>query len=345
MRIEFVSRRAWLTDGAYLDLVSAANLIPGPNSTEVAMHVGYRRAGWAGLVVAGASFIAPAFIAVLAFAWAYRRFEYTPYLGWLLYGVQPAIVAVIAHALWAMLVALRGSLISVAIALAVVVGYIAGMHELLLLAGGAALGLVRISSGARRTALVMTPVWLPGSVGMALAPQAGSLFLICLKIGAVLYGSGYVLLAFLRSELVERLGWLTERQLLDAVAVGQFTPGPVFTTATFIGFQLAGWPGAVAATCGIFLPAFVFVALSVPLLSRVRHRPAFRAALDGVNAASLALLAGVSWQLGRAAIRDGFALALAVVALVMLLRWRLNTAWLVLGGALAGLGARASGLA
>jgi chromate transporter len=218
--------------------------------------------------------------------------------------------------------------------------FLLGVNEIaLLFAGGALVMLIR-NVGPLTRLLGLAPLL---AVGGALAPAGvgasvlGQLFLIFLKIGAVLYGSGYVLLAFLRSDFVVRLGWLTDRQLLDAVAVGQFTPGPVLTTATFIGYLIGRVPGAVLATIGIFLPAFVFVAALNPLIPRLRRSPWLAALLDGVNAAALALMAGVTWQLARAAVVDWLTLALAAVAALLLIRYRLNSVWLVAGGGLVGL--------
>lgn len=343
MRDEVVRRRKWLTDQEFLDLVGATNLIPGPNSTEMAIHVGYRQAGRAGLIAAGAAFILPATLIVLILSWAYMRFGGTPQAAWLLYGVKPVIIAVVVQALWGLgRTAIKGWLAAV-IGAAALALYVAGINEIaLLIAAGLTVTIVR---GVARPRLDMLAVAAGITATAAAAPiVAGAipitlsrLFLIFVKIGSVLYGSGYVLLAFLRSDFVLRLGWLTDRQLLDAVAIGQFTPGPVFTTATFIGYVLAGVPGAALATVGIFLPAFVFVAASTPFIPRLRRSPLAAALLDGVNVASLALMAGVAWQLGRAAIVDRLTATLAVAALMILVRFRVNSAWLVLGGALVGL--------
>lgn len=344
MRDEVVRRRRWVSDQQFLDLLGATNLIPGPNSTEMAIHLGFARAGWPGLIVAGASFIVPAVGIVLALAWAYVRYGAVPQAQWLLYGVKPVIIAVVIQALWMLgRTAVRRPLPG-AIALAVFALYLAGVNELALLAAG---GIVGILTSARRPATVAG--LLPLGVLWQMAPAAASalagaaevslarMFAIFVKIGAVLYGSGYVLLAFLRGDFVVRLGWLTDRQLLDAIAIGQFTPGPVFTTATFVGYVLGGTPGALLATLGIFLPAFVFVAVSHPLIPRLRRSPVTGAMLDGVNAAALALMAGVTVQLGRAALVDVWTALLALGAAAVLL-WRpVNSAWLVLGGALAGL--------
>jgi chromate transporter len=341
LRDEVVTRRKWLTDAAFLDLLGATNLIPGPNSTEMVMHVGSLRAGWPGLVAAGACFILPAATIVTLMAAAYAAYGSAPSAGWLLYGIKPVIIAVVLQALWGLTRAAVKDLLLAGIGLAVLALFLLGVNEIaLLFAGGALVMLIRNVGPLATRLLGLAPLL---AVGGALAPAGagasvlGQLFLIFLKIGAVLYGSGYVLLAFLRSDFVVRLGWLTDRQLLDAVAVGQFTPGPVLTTATFIGYLIGRVPGAVLATIGIFLPAFVFVAALNPLIPRLRRSPWLAALLDGVNAAALALMAGVTWQLARAAVVDWLTLALAAVAALLLIRYRLNSVWLVAGGGLVGL--------
>ena len=344
MREEIVRRRRWVSDERFLDLVGMANLIPGPTSTEVSIYLGYVRAGWPGLIVAGVCFIVPAMLLVLALAWLYVRYGATPSAAAALYGITPVIIAIVAQALWALgRTAVKGPVLG-AIGLAVLTLALAGLNVLvLLLGGGVMVMLLRAAPRARvATATLLATLAAPAlafgeAAGSKAAVALGTLFLTFLKIGAVLYGSGYVLLAFLRSDFVDRLGWLTDRQLLDAVAVGQFTPGPVFTTATFIGYLLAGWPGALLATLAIFLPSFVLVAVSYPLLPHIRGSRWMSAFLDGVNVAAVGLMAAVTWQLARAAIVDVFTVVLAVVAAVLLLRTRLNSAWPVLGGATAGL--------
>jgi chromate transporter len=348
MEDEVVRRRKWLSEERFLDLLGATNLIPGPNSTELAIHIGWTRRGFAGLAVAGASFIVPGMLITMAFAWAYVRFGTLPAAGSLLYGVKPVILAVVAQAIWSLAPQAAKTwrlrwLGALALSLAVF-----GVNELAVLFGA---GFVSIALAPRGTLppdakLALTPV-LPG---LALAGSAApfglsSLFGVFLKIGSVLFGSGYVLLAFLRADLVERLGWLSEAQLIDAVAVGQVTPGPVFTTATFIGYVLAGPSGALVATGGIFLPAFVFVALSGPLVPRLRASPTAAAFLDGVNIASLALMVAVTLELGRAALVDVPTWALGLTGAVLLVRYKLNSTWLILGGALAGLALHALSLA
>ncbi|MGF1473757.1 MAG: chromate efflux transporter [Rubrobacteraceae bacterium] len=338
MRDEVVSRRRWMDDQEFLDLVGATNLIPGPNSTELAIHLGRVRAGWRGLVVAGACFIVPAALIVLVLAVLYDRYGSTPEVGSLLYGIIPVIIAVIAQALWGLLrTAVKGPL-TATVGAAALVFYMLGVGEIPLLAAGAILVLLaRVGLRAGAGTLSVAPLGLP--LGLLQAPAgfgAAGVFFSFLKIGSVLFGSGYVLLAFLRTEFVAS-GQLTEQQLLDAVAVGQFTPGPVFTTATFIGYLLEGLPGAVLATLGIFLPAFVFVALTGPLIPRLRRSPVMSNLLDGLNVTSLALMAGVTWQLGRSAIVDPFSALLAVAALFLLIRFKINAAWLVIGGGVLGL--------
>ncbi len=352
MRTEVVHRRGWLTDVEFLDLMGATNLIPGPNSTELAIHIGHRRAGRPGLLVAGACFILPAVLITLLFAWAYVRFGALPRVAALLDGVKPVIVAVVVHALWGMSRSVLKRPLPVVLAAAALVSVLAGANELLVLAGAGLAALASRLWSPRRPpgALLMgLSGFLTAASRLPAAAVAGaaeivsrpfalsSLVLFFLKVGSVLFGSGYVLIAFLRADLVDRWRWLTESQLLDAVAVGQVTPGPLFSTATFIGYLLGGVPGAALATLGIFLPAFVFVALSGPLVPRLRRSPAAGAFLDGVVAASLALMAAVSWQIGRAAVRDVPAAVLATVALLLLVRTRVGSLWLVLGGGAAGI--------
>ena len=344
MRDEVVLRRRWMSDAEFLDLLGATNLIPGPNSTEMAIHVGHRRAGFPGLVVAGACFILPAAAITLVLAWAYVRFGSRPDAAWLLYGVKPVVIAIVAQAVLGLAPVAARTRPLQALGVVLALAAMLGMDEflLLLLGGAAAVALAASRRGASVAAGLALPV---GSQALAIATVAipasgtattGALFWTFAKIGSVLFGSGYVLLAFLRAELVERLGWLDAGQLVDAIAIGQLTPGPVFTTATFVGYLLAGNAGALAATCGIFLPAFVFVAASAPLVPRLRRSWIAAAALDGVNVASLALMAVVTLQLVRAAVIDVPSALLAVASLVLLVRWKLNTTWLILGGALAG---------
>jgi chromate transporter len=350
MRDEVVRRRRWLTDARFLDLLSACNLIPGPNSTELAIHIGWARRRWAGLAVAGAAFILPAMLATGALGWAYTRFGRLPETAWVLRGVKPVIVAVVLQALWGLAPAAARTWPLRALAAIAAAAAALGVHELAVLFGAGALAAGAAAGRARkdgapplRQLLPAIPIAAGGAA--ATAVSLPGLFGVFLKIGSVLFGSGYVLMAFLRADLVHRLRWLTEAQLIDAVAAGQVTPGPVFTTATFIGYILAGPAGALVATAGIFLPAFVFVALSGPLVPRLRASPIAGAFLDGVNVASLALMAVVTAQLGRAAIVDLPTAVTAAVAALLLVRFRLNSTWMVLAGAAAGIAAHALRLA
>ena len=347
MEDEVVRRRRWLTHDEFLDLLGATNLIPGPNSTEMAIHIGHRRAGWKGLLVAGASFIVPAVLIVTTFAWAYVRYGSIPEVKGVLYGVKPVIIAIIVQALWSLgRAAIKTRLLAVIGITGIILTFI-GLHELLVLLGaGLAVAATRLTmrsiKGQKSFLLLISAsplVLFLQSGGTNVAAASFSLMLLFfffLKVGAVLYGSGYVLLAFIRADLVNRWHWLTESQLLDAVAVGQVTPGPVFTTATFIGYVLGGTKGAAVATVGIFLPAFVFVAASGPLVPRIRRSPTAGSFLDGVNAAAMSLMVVVTYQLGRAAIIDLPTIALAVISGVLLFGFRLNSAWLVLSGGIAG---------
>ena len=345
MRDEVVTRRKWIDDQHFLDLLGATNLIPGPNSTEMAIHIGFVRGGWRGLVVGGACFILPAMLIVMALAWAYDQFGAVPEVDRLLYGVKPVIIAIVVQALWGLgRKAVKGALTAV-VGLVALVLYFTGVNEIALLLAGSLFVMLAQNIRRRGARGLFTPHGLLAPLGLslpAIAPAAlpfslPILFLTFLKIGAVLYGSGYVLLAFLRADFVVRLGWLTDRQLIDAVAIGQVTPGPVFTTATFIGYVLGRVPGAVLATIGIFLPSFVFVAISNPLIPRIRHSPWAGALLDGVNVASLGLMAAVTLQLGQAALVDPLTMALGLTAAILLFRFKVNSTWLVLGGALTGL--------
>jgi chromate transporter len=347
MRDAFVRRRGWLDDATFLDLVGLSNLIPGPTSTELAMHIGHRRAGWAGFLVAGVGFIAPAVVIVLVLAWAYVSFGARPEATAVLAGIAPVVIAIIAHAAIVLgRTALRTRLL-MAVAAAVVIGSLLGASEIALLLGGGAFTLALAETRARSTgpgpagAIAIgsfgpgRTAALAGGIAAAVGPLA--VVLEFLKLGAVVFGSGYVLVAVLRSELVVDLRWISDAQLLDAVAIGQLTPGPVFSTATFIGYLVGGWLGAVAATIGIFLPAFAFVAVSVKLLDRLRASRRARAFLNGVNAAAVGLIAVVAAGLLATVREDLPSLAIAAVALAILAGERIGAAWLIAGGALIGL--------
>jgi chromate transporter len=335
MEAEFVRRRAWLTREEFLDLVGAANLIPGPNSTEVAIHIGRLRKGLPGLVVAGAAFILPAFVIVTLVARAYVAYGTLPDVRRAFYGMKPVIIAIVLQALVSLArTAIKNFRLAVLGVAAALLAFF-GVNEVALLVASGAVALLASSARESRAPVALVAL---GSSALSAAPafSLGLLFLFFLKVGAILFGSGYVLLAFLRTDLVEHWHWLTDSQLLDAVAIGQITPGPVFTTATFIGYVLAGGRGAALATFGIFLPAFVFVALSAPLVPRLRRSARAGAFLDGVNVASLALMAVVTLRLGQAALVDAATWAIAAASFVLLVRLRVNSLWLL--GAFAALG-------
>lgn len=339
MHDEVVTRKKWLTDQEFLDLNSATNLIPGPNSTELAIHIGYLRAGWRGLVGAGVAFILPAMVIVTALAWAYVQYGTTPQADALFYGIQPVVIVIIAQALWLLGRKAVKNAATAVVGVAVLVLYFFGVNEiLLLLVAGVVILLVENARNLRNVnPTILFPLTLSLPLSLVTSFSLPLLFFTFLKIGSVLYGSGYVLLAFLQADFVENLGWLTQKQLLDAVSIGQITPGPVFTTATFIGYLLGGVPGAIVATIGIFLPAFVFVAITNPFIPRMRQSRVLAGLLDGVNVASAGLMAGVTVQLARNAFVDVPTILIALVAAVLLFRLRVNPTWLVLGGAAAGL--------
>ena len=317
MEDETVRRRRWLTREQFLDLLGAASLIPGPSSTEMAIYLGFQRAGFLGLLLGGVCFILPAALITCAIAWAYVRYGSLPQAAAILYGIKPVIIALVLQALVSLGRSALKTRLLTTLGLAALVASLLGAPPLAVL----------IVAGALMAATRVTGL-------QAVAPLP--LFLVFVKFGAIVFGSGYVLLAFLREDLVTRLHWLTESQLLDAIVVGQFTPGPVFTTATFIGYLLAGGKGALVATVGIFLPGFILVAISGPFIPRIRSSPVAAAALDGVNVASLGLMAAVTWQLGHAALVDVPTVLLAIAGALLLFRYRLNSAWLVLGGAIIG---------
>jgi len=350
MEEEFVRKRHWITHADFLDRLAAASLIPGPSSTEVAIFIGRARRGWAGLVVAGCCFILPAAVLVELIASAYVRFGSLPHVAGILHVIKPAVIAIIVQALWTLSrTAIKTPTLAVVGGLTVIASAL-GMSPLtvLALAGLAS----AVAHWIKRPKPALLLLALPPQRCVLLAGTAAAatifavpvslmrLFLSFLKIGSAVFGSGYVLLAFLRAEFIDHLHWLTETQLLDAVAVGQFTPGPVFTTATFIGYVVAGVPGAAVATVGIFLPGFLFVAASEPLLPRLRRSPTASAVLDGIVVGSLALMAVVAWQLGRSTLLDWPSILIFLASAVALLRFRLNSAWIIAGAALIGLALR-----
>lgn len=344
MEDEVVRRRQWLSREKFLDLIGAVNLIPGPNSTELAIHIGYMRAGFPGLLTAGICFILPAFFIVTICAVAYVRYGSLPEFSGILYGIKPVVIAVVLRALWSLGRAALKTRTLILLSGAACASAFLGVHELVILfVCGVFPVLLEIAwrnskKGTQLRSFSLFgffPAAVMTSVSAA-AVQPGLIFWVFFKAGALLFGSGYVLMAFLRADLVLRLGWLTEAQLLDAVAVGQVTPGPVFTTATFIGYILMGFEGACIATLGIFLPAFVFVALSVPLIPKLRESRIAGAFLDGVNAASLALMAAVTVLLANGCTRDFISLIWVTLSFFLLSRFRINSFWLIAAGALLG---------
>lgn len=364
MREEVVRRRKWISDERFVDLLGITNLIPGPSSTEFAIYLGYLRAGWPGLIIGGICFIGPAMLIVLALARAYVSYGSLPQVEWLFYGIKPIVIAIIAQVLVSLSRTVLKGVWSIVLALLVITLYLLGMNTIVLLFGGALLfGIIRWlehsyksrrKSGSEISSLLLPfslasikGVWqhisiarigtgLGAVVTVSVPYSLPLLFLTFLKIGAVLYGSGYVILAFLRPELVVNLHWLTDRQLLDAVSIGQFTPGPVSTTATFIGFVVGGWQGALVATLAIFLPSFVFIAIIHPLAATLRRSPWTSTLLDGVNIAAVALMAGVLLQLGQSALIDVVTWIIALAAFAVLLRFKINSVWLILAGAAIG---------
>ncbi|HEU0037155.1 MAG TPA: chromate efflux transporter [Kofleriaceae bacterium] len=336
MEAEVVRKRGWLSRERFLDLLGAANLIPGPNSTELAIHIGLAQRGLPGLVVAGVCFIVPAMLIVMALGWAYVEYGTLPEVQGVLYGVKPVILAIVAQALWNLARSAVKTWQLAVVGAWALGALLVGVHELLvLLVAGIAACAFAVAK--RQPAAFVVPLLSAATTSAVATPfSLGALFAFFAKVGAVLYGSGYVLIAFLRSDLVERLHWLTETQLLDSIAVGQVTPGPVFTTATFVGYLLDGPTGALVATAGIFLPAFVFVALSGPLVPWIRRSPVRGAFLDGVSVASLALMGWAGVLLGYGALIDLPAIGIALIAAVLLIRYRIDPTWLIAAGAVVG---------
>ena len=351
MEDEVVTRRGWMTRERFLDLIGATNLIPGPNSTEMAIHIGFVRAGIAGLIVAGISFILPAALLTLGCAWVYDRFQTVPQAEALLYGIKPAVIAVILSAVWRLgKTAAKGPFL-IGVGFLVMLLVLFGINEIMALLAGGLVGILwQLGSRLGKGKMLLGFAWLPSSnlaLSVTAAPSSSvtlsSLGLFFLKIGCVLFGSGYVLVAFLQGGLVEQHQWLTQQQLLDAIAIGQFTPGPVLTTATFIGYVLAGPLGALVATLGIFGPSFLFVLATNPLIPRLRQSAVAGAFLDAVNASAIGLMAAVTVELARHTLIDWEAKQIdwgagliALVSAAVLFRYKVNSAWLVLGGAAVG---------
>jgi chromate transporter len=337
MEEEVVRKRAWMSHQHFLDLVGATNLIPGPNSTEMTMHIGRERAGWKGLVIAGCCFIIPAVIITAAFAWAYKRYGNLPDVQPFIYGIKPAIIAVVAAAMIALARKAVKSIQLAVIGLICAIAVLAGMNEIYVLFGAGAIGIVLHLLQTRKNIRFGFFPFILLQIGQPILHLSSlKLFLTFLKIGSILYGSGYVLFAFLDVELVAK-GLLTKQQLIDAIAVGQFTPGPVFSSATFIGWQLGGFPGAIAATIGIFLPSFLFVALLNPLIPALRKSAIMSAFLDTVNVSAIAIILSVIIEMARETLLDWRTILIAVASFLITYRFKkINTAFVVIGGSLAG---------
>jgi chromate transporter len=343
MRRELVDRRRWISEQDFLDLFGIMNLIPGPSSTETVIAMGYWRAGWPALILAGVLFILPAMLMILALSWAYVRYGTLPAAQWILYGVNPIVISIIADALWSLGRTALKNVWLAAMAVAALLLYFKGVSVVAIILGTAALtaAFAYSKSKSGKPAIAVLPMVGMGVGAAAVASSAipfsmARLFLTFLKIGAVAYGSGYVLLAFMHADFVAHLHWLTEKQLLDAIAAGQITPGPVFASATFVGYLTGGLKGALLATLGMFFPSFIFIAILFPFIPKLKGSAGARTFLDGINAVTVGLMAAVSWQLARGAILDAFTAAEAIIGFVILRRYQINSAWLILGGLVAG---------
>ncbi|MTJ51743.1 chromate efflux transporter [Anabaena sp. UHCC 0253] len=353
---EVVKRRQWLTQEHFLDLVGATNLIPGPNSTEMVIHIGYIYAGWLGLIVAGVCFILPAVLITGVFAWIYVNYGTLPQVAPLLYGIKPVVLAIIMNAIWGL--AKKSVKTRELLIIAIVVGLITGfakVNEVIALLLGGILGMIWLRSS-NQTNLMMaifttgtlwqTTATVTTPIGNNVSVPLWQLGLFFLKVGSVLFGGGYLLIAFLQGGLVEQYGWLTQQQLLDAIAIGQFTPGPILSTATFIGYVIAGFPGAIVATLGIFMPSFLFVAALNPLINRIRNSSLTRPFLDSVNVSAVGLMVLTTIQLAIATLSltktpyiDFLGLGIAIISGILVIRYRINAVYLILGGAMIGWGA------
>jgi chromate transporter len=344
MRREIVEKHRWISEQEFLDLLGICSLLPGPTATELAIALGYERAGWPALFLGGGLFILPSIAMVVALAWAYVRFGMLPAAQWILYGAVPIVIAIIADALWSLGRAAIKNVWLAAMGVVVVVLYFRGISVVAIILGSGILaGAVALANWKKNQTKALT-LSAPMKIISGLLPAAAApvvaaipfslvrLFLTFVKIGAVCYGSGYALIAFLRADFVVHLGWLTDRQLLDAITISQITPGPIFAASSFIGYLKGGVMGALLATLGIFLPSFVFIAIVFPMIPALKRSQAAHIVLDGINAATVGLMAAVSWQLARDAIFDVTTVAEALVAFFLLRRYKLNSAWLILGG-------------
>jgi len=338
---EVVTRRKWLSREHFLDLVGATNLIPGPNSTEMTMHIGFERGGWRGLFLAGSSFIIPAATITLILAWLYVNYGELPQVQPLLWGIKPAVLVLIMSALWKLGKKAVKSWQLAVLGVVVFTAVMLGIDEVLALLVGGLLGMLIWGLWRKWRGLPML-LWWPAALQLNFSQQnetAVSLWelaLFFLKVGITLYGSGYVLVAYLQGGLVEQLGWLNQTQLLDAIAIGQFTPGPVLTTATFVGFLVAGFPGAIVATIAIFIPSFLFVLILNPLIPKMRQSKWLSAFLDAVNVASVGLMTAVLVLLGRNTLVDWQSILIMLVTVVAVFRFKLSSLWVVLMAAVLG---------
>lgn len=342
MEEEIISKKKWISKEKFMDFYGATNLLPGPNSTELAIHLGYERGGILGLILGGVSFILPAMLSVLIIAVIYGKYGELPEISGISYGIKPVVIAIILQALIRLTKSVLKNIPVIIISVMVIILSFLGLHEIILLAtAGVIIMLIENRKKIRQNKLPMLAAYIPifsASISSNASKNISlpGVFLNFLKIGSVLYGSGYVLLAFMEADFVERLGLITSEQLIDAVSVGQFTPGPVFTTATFVGYLIKGVPGAILATIGIFLPAFILVGALNRIIPKLRQSSWFGGFLDGLNAASLALMAVVNWKLGVSAIIDIPTALLAGISLILVFRFKINSAWLILGGGLIG---------
>ncbi|MDX8576886.1 MULTISPECIES: chromate efflux transporter [Elizabethkingia] len=339
MRVEVVIKRKWMKEQHFLDLLGATNIIPGPNSTEMAIHIGYDKGGWKGLLTAGLCFILPAVLVTGVFALLYHKYGQLPEIQPFIYGIKPAIIAVIIGAVYPLAKKSVKSLFLSFIGVTVLIASLMGINEIYLMFGAGLLALVQYAVQ-RKKADTLPSVMPIGILQITaftfLSVTNAKLFWTFLKIGSILYGSGYVLFAFLDTELVTT-GLLTRQQLMDAIAVGQFTPGPVFSSVTFIGFQINGLSGAIISTIAIFLPSFVFVALLKPLIRKLRNSKGLSTFLDAVNVASVSIIAAVCFIMGKDTITDWQTITIALVSGIIVFKFKkINSAFIVLGGALLG---------
>lgn len=334
MEDEVVKKRKWMTHQHFLDLVGATNLIPGPNSTEMTMHCGHERAGWKGLIVAGVCFVFPAVAITMVFAWLYQEYGQLPKVEPFIYGIKPAVIAIILGAVYRLgIKALKNVELGILGALTLI-ACLLGLHEILALFACGLVGLVwHFIRNSKNSLSSFTPFIL---LQVLTSVSSLKIFWIFLKIGALLYGSGYVVFAFLDAELVTT-GLLSRQQLIDAVAVGQFTPGPVLSTATFIGWQLNGFWGAITATVGIFLPSFIFVAILNPLIPKMRKSKTIAAFLDAINIAAVAVIVAVGVEMGKDTLTDWRTILIAILSIIAVFVFKkMNSAFIVIGGALSG---------